>query len=43
MGWMGWLEKWGIKISHLSTEVEVEVEDELANFARVLMEPSEVV
>ena len=26
---MGWLEKWGIKLSHLSTEVEVEVEDEL--------------
>ena len=31
MGWVGvgWLEKWGIKLSHLSTEVEVEVEDEL--------------
>ena len=30
MGWGGgWLEKWGIKLSHLSTEVEVEVEDEL--------------
>ena len=28
---MGWLEKWGIKLSHLSTEVEVEVEDELGN------------
>ena len=26
---VGWLEKWGIKLSHLSTEVEVEVEDEL--------------
>ena len=33
-GWggVGWLEKWGIKLSHLSTEVEVEVEDELGNF-----------
>ena len=32
MGWGGgWLEKWGIKLSHLSTEVEVEVEDELGN------------
>ena len=30
VGW-GWLEKWGIKLSHLSTEVEVEVEDELGN------------
>ena len=29
MGGVGWLEKWGIKLSHLSTEVEVEVEDEL--------------
>ena len=28
---VGWLEKWGIKLSHLSTEVEVEVEDELGN------------
>ena len=31
VGWGGWLEKWGIKLSHLSTEVEVEVEDELGN------------
>ena len=32
MGWGGgWLEKSGIKLSHLSTEVEVEVEDELGN------------
>ena len=31
MGGVGWLEKWGIKLSHLSTEVEVEVEDELGN------------
>ena len=26
------MEKWGIKLSHLSTEVEVEVEDELGNW-----------
>ena len=25
------MEKWEIKLSHLSTEVEVEVEDELGN------------
>ena len=28
------MEKWGIKLSHLSTEVEVEVEDELGKMLK---------